>query len=131
MTKLKKKVKKKLPSLKSLKDKAWTLISIFVRTNGGTVEYNNCYTCGIRKHFKALHCGHYIHNRLDYELKNLKPQCPACNKWKSGNLGVYGERLIKEIGLETVEKMRKYSFKKGNDYSRAELNEIIKTYSPK
>lgn len=125
---MKPKSKKKLKSIKALKDEAWKLISIFVRTNGGKVEYNFCYTCGKRDHYKNLHCGHYIHNRLDYELNNLRPQCPPCNKWKHGNLGVYGERLIKEIGLREVEKMRAYSYKKGNDYSRAELNEIILKY---
>ena len=97
----------------------------------GTKEYNTCYTCGILKHYKELHCGHYIHNRLDYEENNLRPQCPSCNKWKHGNLGIYGEKLIKEIGQETVEKMRLYSYKKGNNYNRAELNEVIRKYSPK
>ncbi|MEK6880407.1 MAG: recombination protein NinG [Nanoarchaeota archaeon] len=124
----KNKPKKKIRTLKSLKDEAWRLISIFVRTNGGKIEYNFCFTCGVRKHYKELQCGHYIHNRLDYELNNLKPQCPSCNKWKSGNLGVYGERLIKEIGLKKVDKMRLWSYKKGNNYNRQELEKIIKKY---
>lgn len=119
----------KVKSLKFLKDKAWKLISLFVRTNGGTVEYNNCFTCGARLHYKELQCGHYIHNKLDYELDNLKPQCVRCNKWLSGNLGIYAEKLIRLIGAKRVEKMRLHAFKKGNDYNRAELMEIISKYA--
>lgn len=124
---MKRKPKKKLPVLKSLKTKAWKLMSLSVRTNGGKLEYNFCYTCEARKHYKELHCGHYIHNRLDYERNNLRPQCISCNKWRHGNIGIYGEKLIKELGLEKVEQMRLYSYKKGNNYSRKELTEIIKT----
>lgn len=121
--------KKKLKSLKNLKDEAWDLQSKHIRQEGADDDgFTHCYTCGIRKHWKELQAGHYIHNRLDFERNNLRKQCVRCNKWLRGNLGVYGERLIKEIGLETVEKMRLYSYQKGNNYTRLEVNEIIKTY---
>ena len=76
-----------------------------------------------------MDCSHYIHDRLDYELNNLKACCKRCNKWLHGNLAVYGERLISEIGAEAVKEMRLYSFKKGNNYTRTELQEIITKYS--
>ena len=122
-------MKPKLKSLKKLKDEAWRLISIFVRSLNARGEYQQCYTClGWFKWKTQMDCGHYIHNRLDYELNNLKPQCKRCNKWLRGNLGEYGERLIQEIGLEAVKEMRLYSFKKGNNYTRNELEAIIKKY---
>ena len=121
-------MKRKIKGITYWKKKAWEVISLWVRTNGGTVEYNYCFTCGIRKHYKELHCGHYIHGRLDYELNNLKPQCPRCNKWLRGNLAIYAERLIKLIGAKVVEKMRLYSFKKGNNYTITECKEVIAKY---
>ena len=127
---MKRKIKKHTKSLKALKDEAWTKISVYVRSLGANGEWNQCYTClGWFKWKTQMDCSHYIHNRLDYELNNLKACCKRCNKWLHGNLAIYGERLIKEIGLKKVEKMRKYSFKKGNNYSRSELNGIISKYS--
>ena len=124
-----KKIKKKAKGLTWWKGKAWQAISIFVRSLNAKGEYQQCYTClGWFKWKTQMDCGHYIHGRLDYELNNLKPQCKRCNKWLRGNIGVYGERLIKEIGPEEVEKMRLYSFKKGNNYTITECKEVIKTY---
>ena len=122
-------IKRKVKSKSQLKELAWKLTSIHVRSKDADWRgFNYCYTCGVRKHWKELQCGHYIHARLDYELNNLRPKCQRCNKWLHGNSGIYGEKLIKELGLKVVEKMRLYSYKKGNDYSRTELLAIIKKY---
>ena len=97
---MKKKIKKHIKSLKVLKDEAWAKISVYVRSLGAKGEWNQCYTCLCWFKWKTqMDCGHYIHNRLDYELNNLKPQCKRCNKWLHGNLAIYGERLIEEIGI--------------------------------
>ena len=126
---MKKKIKKHIKSLKALKDEAWAKISVYVRSLGAKGEWNQCYTCLCWFKWKTqMDCGHYIHNRLDYELNNLKPQCKRCNKLLHGNLAIYGERLIEEIGIEEVKKMRLYSFKKGNNYTRTEVLKIITLY---
>ena len=88
----------------------------------------SCYTCNVRKHWKEMDLAHYIHNRLDFEPNNLRVCCVRCNRFLHGNLGIYGEKLIREVGLEAVEKMRLYSYKKGNNYTVSECKEVITKY---
>lgn len=100
--------KKHLKSkLKTLKAKCWKGISAFVRSRDQDFAgYVSCYTCGVSKHWKEMHCGHYIHGKLDFDLRNLKTQCNKCNTYLSGNLGEYTLRLIKENSLEWVDQLK-------------------------
>lgn len=47
-----------------------------------------CVTCGVVKHYKEMHGGHFIakgaSSRWALEEENIHPQCPACNL--SGNV---------------------------------------------
>ena len=115
---------------KQLRKKAWKLISIYVRSkNTNWRGYANCFTCLKTDLWKNLQCGHYIHNKLDFDERNLKPQCQRCNHFLRGNLGAYAERLIGLYGRKWMEKLRKDAQKKGNLYSRKELIEIIERYA--
>jgi hypothetical protein len=78
--------------------------------------------------WKKSQCGHYLHNKLDFDLRNLKPKCLRCNYFLSGNLGIYGERLVKDYGQDWIDQLRAKAQVKGNYYTRQELNEIIKKY---
>ena len=120
----------KTKSIKSLRKKAWKLLSEYVRRaaadKNGIVR---CYTCGRPHYWTDTQCGHYIHgDSLDYEINNLRAQCVYCNKTLHGNSGVYCERLTKEIGTEEIERMR---FKKNQvvKWNVIELEEIISTYT--
>lgn len=75
-----------------------------------------------------MDAGHYIHNKLDYDHRNLKPQCSRCNRFLHGNLGIYGERLTRENSVSWVELLRRDAQATGNNYKRAELEEIIIKY---
>lgn len=124
-------MKKKLILLPKLKKKAWKLISIYVRSKGASEEWQECFTCYRTFDWRTeMDCGHYIHGKLDFDLRNLKPQCKKCNNkaWGGGRLDVYAERLIKENGLEWLTQLRKDGQIKGNYYTRLELNEVIKRY---
>lgn len=87
--------------------------------------YGDCYTCGVVKHWKEMHCGHYIHGKGDLDRRNLKRQCVKCNNYLSGNLGKYAERLVRDNGEDWLREMRREIEAKGNDYSKEELIEII------
>lgn len=93
---------------KTLQNKCWKLISLIVRRSGaddkGMVE---CYTCLKKYQWNEMDCGHFWHDRLDFDRRNLKPQCVRCNQHLHGNLGEYAERLIRENGLEWVAQLRK------------------------
>lgn len=116
----------KTPNLKSLKAKAWKLMSEWIRSRDADWRgYAACFTCGTVKPWKELDCGHYIHNKLDLDERNLRPQCVRCNNYLSGNLGSYAERLVKENGLAWLEELRRDSNQKGNNYTIAELEAII------
>ena len=98
---------------------AWIRARDAVRLNG------KCFTCGK----PGDQAGHYIHShnsvRFNEILCNL--QCFNCNHYASGNLGVYGERLIKEHGLVKIQELRRLA-NQTKRFSKAELEEVIKTY---
>lgn len=112
-------MRKKLQSIKNLKKSIWSLFSEWVRRN----EKGICWTCGDKKHWKEMQAGHYIHNKLDFDPINVHCQCVRCNHFLSGNLGVYGEKMIKTYGQDVIDDLRRRSnviFKP----SRQELEEI-------
>lgn len=125
------KTKTKYPSLRILKARLWKLTSILVRRRGADSEgYNNCFTCGARKHWKELQAGHFKHNRLDYDFRNLKPQCVQCNKWGRGKLDVYGLRLAEQHGIAWVQKLE-YDSRQQTFFTPSELTLLIDDYKKK
>ena len=120
---MKKKVKH--ISLKTLHKKAWKLQSEYIRK----LEKGICFTCGVRHHWKEQQAGHYIHgNNMDFDPINIHCQCIRCNKWLSGNSGVYAERMIAEFGEQAIAELRERS-KKEHKFNIFELEEIISKYT--
>ena len=100
--------KKKSPTLRALKNKAWKLCSEYVRRKGADAGgFVGCYTCGAPLHWKLeAQAGHAIGGRnnavlLDVDI--LRPQCVACNVFRRGNYPVFTAKLIREHGLEWFE----------------------------
>lgn len=93
---------------KTIHDRVWKLMSKYVRLKYADKQGKcKCYTCDVVKNWKELQAGHFKHNRLDFDERNLKPQCVKCNKWLSGRLDVYAENLIKDYGLKWFNKLVK------------------------
>lgn len=93
-------------TFKSLHAKCWKLISLIVRKDGADKNgFNQCYTCGQKIKWQELQAGHYWHSKLDFDRRNLRPQCPMCNTYFSGRLAVYGTRLLRDNGEEWVHKL--------------------------
>lgn len=114
-------------SLKALHKKAWLLQSEYIRRS----ERGFCYTCGNLRNWKQQQAGHYIHKDcLDFDLMNIHCQCVRCNKWLSGNTGVYAERLIAEYGEATIAELRVRS-EQIKKFTITELQEIIANYKQK
>jgi hypothetical protein len=99
--------KTKTPSILAQKTKTWQALSRYVRSLS---PY--CYTCN----GQASQAGHFIHNgdkpnknlggnALWYDLRNIRPQCSACNLYKSGNLTKYAERLVEEQGAGILKEL--------------------------
>ena len=52
--------------------------------------------------------GHFIPRGFlgtKYDIRNNKPQCKQCNRYKHGNLKVFERELIKEYGPEIIEEL--------------------------
>lgn len=78
--------------------KTWDLMSRWVRSKDANADgLVQCYTCGIWKHWKEMDAGHYKHDRLDFDERNLKPQCSRCNKYHQGQLDEYAHNLIMDL----------------------------------
>lgn len=127
-----KKQKPKLKSLKSLKSALWKLVSEYVRRHGADWRgWNTCFTCGAKIHWKKLNAGHFKHNKLDFDLRNLKPQCVKCNLWGRGKLDVYGVKLVRQFGIDWVEQLEKDAARFGNGYSRPQLVALTEEFKQK
>lgn len=86
--------------LKKWKAKCWRLMSEYVRRSRADWKgYAECYTCGGRQPWVELHAGHHFHRKLDFDERNLRPQCVSCNTYKGGMLNIYARKLIETFGL--------------------------------
>ncbi len=120
---------------KSLKAKAWKLMSEWVRRkNADWRGYVRCYTCPKIDVWNSgnIHAGHFKHGVLDYTELNIHPQCNSCNTYYSGRLDVYATRLAREHGLHILDELqeradaeRKRIHELGYAYTTDELKEII------
>ena len=99
-------VKKKKPTMSSLKKKAWVLFSQYIRMRDclrttGCTSFGLCITCGKRYHFKLLQAGHFIpgrHNTNLFNEKGCHAQCYNCNINLRGNTLEYRRQIIKLYG---------------------------------
>jgi len=117
---------------RELMKKAWKLQSRAVRMAAADeMGLVRCYTCEKQLPWQESQLGHYIHDRLDFDLKrNLRIQCPGCNcaKWGNKNLAIYGIKLAEELGVEGMKKLRLDANTFGNGYDIKTLKEIIQKY---
>lgn len=112
----------KKPTRKSLHKKLWDLQSKEIRSKAADFSgYAECYTCRRKYQWKEMDVGHRFHNKLDFDKRNLKPQCVRCNKWLHGASGEYTARLIEDFGMEWYKQLERDAHQhKG--YSLKELN---------
>jgi len=103
--------------------------SKWVRLQGAQAGQNHCFTCGKRKAWQELDCGHF-QTRAKYSTRwhpdNCKPQCKGCNMVNGGQQYVFGQRLNQlKPGLadEIVRKSNQI-----RKFSTAELEEMIQDY---
>lgn len=83
-----------------------------------------CYTCDVVLPWKSMQCGHFVTRSqlwTRFDKDNARPQCPTCNVTKRGNLEVYENRLIAEIGKGRVGKLKQtnLNFKMDKSYLEA------------
>lgn len=121
-----------MPTLASLKKKAWKALSLHVRSRAADFRgIAECYTCGVREPSKWLHAGHGIPGRTGsvlFDLEIIRPQCYRCNVPMRGQHHIFAAKLIREHGLDWWEKKERDSHKIVK-WSRTELEALIAKYS--
>jgi len=136
---IKKKKKRKLPSIYSLKRKLWPIYSEYIRLKDADKEGNiKCVTCN--KLYPAigsgnLHCGHFFSKRfyscIMFEELNTHPVCNSCNrKQSSGESYMYYLHLVEKFGSKAIHNLYEQGCRK-IPYTRDQLIEKIQYYTLK
>lgn len=109
--------------------KAWKLFSEQIRKkNADFAGYVACVTCGKSYIWNSglIHAGHWVHDKLDFDERNVHPQCRNCNyKFNKNTNTAYAVYMAQKYGAEEMEQIRKLAIKKGNDYTIIELKELL------
>lgn len=121
-------MKKKKPIPKLKKD-VWKLWSVFIRKENADYRgYVACVTCGAVYLWDSgmIHAGHWIHDKLDFDKRNIHPQCRNCNYNFNKNVNTaYAVYMARTYGADEMDNIRKEAERKGNNYTRDELEEVI------
>lgn len=93
-----------------------------------------CYTCPTKT--GMFHAGHYFKKELFsgmiFSELSTRKQCDHCNVGLDGNLEVYKNNLIKELGIEAFIELENESITtKSYRWSKIEFIEITATYKAK
>lgn len=103
----KNKKRRKLPPLKTIKNKLWLICKLLIRRTYGNV----CYTCG-KTGLEGFtwQTGHMIPKSvlptfLKYDLRVLRPQCSYCNRTLGGNGAIFEKNMRDIEGHKYVDKI--------------------------
>lgn len=92
-------------------------VSVYVRyTNSDKQGYATCYTCGKRLPWRLVDNGHWQSRRYQktrWDLSNMRVQCRNCNRYMGGNYQVYTPKIIKELGEEKAEEIKRLAHSGG------------------
>jgi hypothetical protein len=118
----------KKQSVKSLKKKADTLFSEYVRRrDSDKYGFGRCITCAVRKPWRELQNGHFVKrsvNLLRFDEENCNAQCAGCNVFKYGEQYLYSKAIDDKYGAGTAEKLMAQRFTP-HKFTIEELNQII------
>ena len=98
---------------KKTREKLDKIFSEYIRLKAATEDgFVTCYTCGVKKHWKQMHAGHF-QTRAKYSTRfdpmNVKPQCVKCNIFNHGEQYTFALKLDEEYGKGTAERIRRAS----------------------
>ena len=123
--------KKKVVSMKGLRDKLDRVFSRYIRLRdadeNGTVA---CVTCGKLAHWKEVHAGHFIkrqHMSVRWDERNVAAQCVRCNLHMGGQQDVFSKVILDAHGADVLSELlcMKGEVRK---WTRQELADLIAKY---
>lgn len=118
--------------LSTAKSNAWKWFSLWVRLSHADANgYVQCFTCDQVRHYKEVDAGHWIPkkrgNSIYFEERNVKPQCPSCNRFYEGMGHIFTQRMIEEYGPGIVDEMEAQA-RQTKIYRLADYEEIESEY---
>lgn len=91
--------------------------------------YANCYTCGVRKHWKEVDAGHMMSRSkmsTRWDEDNVQFQCKFCNGFRSGEQLKFAQALGLDLADDLV-----FRSNQTRKFPIGELREMIETYKKK
>lgn len=123
---------KKKTTLAALKRKCDKVFSEHIRQmDADRYGETACITCGIRRHWRELQCGHFISRvylSTRYSLENCHVQCGACNVLRRGNMAEYASYIQRAYGYGVIESLLAEK-RKTVRFSRADYERMIGEFS--
>ena len=121
--------KRKLPSLKSLRNKLDQVFSAWIRKRDANENgMGRCITCN---RWALLECGHFIprqHKATRWNPLNAAGQCSYCNRWQHGAQGEFLMALTRKYDQVIVSELMRIG-KTTAHFKRNDLSAMIETYS--
>lgn len=111
--------------------KLWKVFSEYIRRRDADENgICTCITCGLKRHYKQMDCGHGIgrqHWGTRYNEKNNHAQCKRCNGFEGGKREVYEREVNKRYGPGTWDLLNLAS-KKAKKLTQFEIDILEKHY---
>ena len=96
-------------SANSAKKKAWSTLSLWIRTKDSTNGYCTCVTCWWTAPISMMYAGHFIRKARGvaayFEENNIKVQCSHCNVNLGGNEDQYYSYMLQTYGQSEVDRL--------------------------
>jgi hypothetical protein len=122
----------KKPTRSKLVKKLDVVFSQYIRlSNSNSRGYCKCVTCGKEGHWKngGIQAGHFMsrkHYSTRWDERNVKPQCVACNMYRSGEQYKFSQYLGNNLSEELQMKSNIIT-----KFTSDELQDMIDSYSSK
>lgn len=106
--------------------------SKFIRRRGSDKwGHNTCCTCGLRRRWEELTCGHFMpRSNLStrWDEQNCAPQCYDCQGRNNGERLKFAEWIDKTYGPGTAGQLRTKSIQPMPSFPLSKIKEIGKLY---
>ena len=120
----------KKPTRSKLVKKLDVVFSQYIRlSNADNNGFCTCVTCKNRFHWKEIQAGHFMsrkHYSIRWDERNVKPQCVACNVYRSGEQYKFSQYLGNNLAEDLQKKSNLIT-----KFTSDELQDMIDSYTAK
>ena len=130
-----KKKKKRKPKIGNVKTATWNMFSQMIRIYEGILTTGDpnraiCCTCGEVFDYDQLHAGHFIpqrHNNILFDVRGVHAQCSTCNTGYGGEPVKYHAYMLKNYSQKVIDELNEQNHTT-KTFLRQELLDMRKEY---